>query len=527
MKKADESESKQSPNTRQRRLFKKVKVVVSMDDVVMQRALRDKALQVEPDTKLKEEDPFRILLYDANELSRKRAAKLITKEIESQVRGARRSSLEGLKGVERPVLFNLSLKDLKGKLTDCFSLRDKLEKIDDIRLEIYGSTKLPPLPSNSVRFAGKLDLFEEIMKTSKSSDKLRRAESTDPTDLFNHNARQRTIKFNTRLSPSEFVSFTLADSVKELKKLANKLAESDLQEVFASIMDKVQTLNAPAVLLNSASLRLPDCGVSKLEGLYLTSRFNCMATLKEVNLSGNSIGDVVGYSLVKVLARYADELEQLNLARTKVAARTAEALGELLAKPKLRGLNLAHNLIDDRSLEGLLEPLIASVSLENFSLSNNPLSQTGSLLIARLVRGNKSLKSLTLNALPLSGQPIHDISRSLIVNPVLKSISLDKCELSDADVKQLCFSLAVNRTLSLLSLADNSLTKAALKTLSLMLARNSSLLHIGLSANTLIRLEHFEQWSVPKSRELVLAKQEDLCSVKELKGLTRYINARD
>lgn len=533
--KLKEMASARASPTQKKSFFKVVKLYVTMDEAMDQGAKRTRDSLIEPETKLKEEDPLRILLYDLNVHNRKRAARIITRKIEVEIRGLRNGvkdeSIEDFEASDddsvedREVLPQLSMKEMKEKLAGCNSLREKLNKIDHLRSEYFDMLTRSNIRKVSTSEENLRDLGrsaeESLLKHNKSTERFKRIESRtsiDLQELFNNTNKQRAIRFNTRLAPHEFVGSLLVHGVKGLKEIVNKLVEGDLTQFFSNVTAKIQAnkerSDNPGVNLNFTLMNVPNCELNKVEGLYMCTRFAHFGILRNINLTGNPIGDIVGHCMVKVLARYADNLESLNLTNTKAGQRTAEALVDLLIKPevKLRVLGLSLNKIDDRGIEVLVEPLIFNTSLEILCLSRNPLSKLGALLLARIVRGNKSIKSLRLNGLDLSGRPIHDISRALIINKSLKDLSLNNSGLQDSDIKELCFSLSVNRSLSLLSLVSNSLTKEALKILSQLMTRNSTLLHIGLSGNIEIRIEHLDQLklSLPKTRDLEIVKQEDL-----------------
>lgn len=538
-----------SPSKNKAGLVKVIKLFLTMDEAMIQGASRERDMIVEPETKLKEEDPLRILLYDTNTHNRKRAAKIIARHIENEVRGKRlaaddESSVELDSSEDEPeevksIIPSLSLKEFKDRLQGCNSLKDKLDKIDSLTGEHYSSlrqTKVNTTEDGS-KEVGRTTTFDESssqLRQNKSTERMRRLDSRlsiDPSELFYHSVKQRTIKFNTKMIPSEYVGSL---SVKGLKEILARLAKSDLQQIFFDIVTKSQTFklrNERAnVLLNFTNMSLPESDINKIECLYITTRFAHFSILKELNLAGNTkIGDIVGYALVKVLVRYTEELEILNLAQTKLGLKTSEAVAELLAKPrsKLKNLNLERNMIDERGFLALIEALSFNSTVEILNLSYNPIAAAGALLINRMIRSNKSIKCLRLNGLPLTGQPIHGISRSMIVNTVIKSVFFNDDGLTDADVKEICFSLTVNRSLNLISLADNYITKEGLKPLAQLMARNISLYHIGLSGNTEIKIEHLDAFkeSLPSNRDLEILKQEDLLTLQLLisKGLARYL----
>jgi hypothetical protein len=530
--------------------LKVVKLYLTMEEAMAQGANRETDLIVEPETKLKEEDPLRILLYDTNIHNRKRAARIIAKQIESEVKGKRtvvddESSVELDSSFDEPeesksIIPSMSLKEFKERLEGCSSLKEKLDRIDILSSGYYTSLRRSATNRGQVNEEGTKDAvrttFDESssqLKQNKSTERMRRMESRasiDPSELFYHSIRQRPVKFNTRLSPFEMVS---ALSVKGIKELIARLVESDMQQLFLEVVSKTQFYkqrnDKAVVVLSFVSMSLPDCSVNKLEGLYLATRFAHFAVLREVNLAGNSkIGDVIGHCLVKVLAKYADQLELLNLSHTRAGLKTCEALAELLQRPgtRLKSLNMERNQIDDSGLEKIVDHLSSS-SLEILVLSSNPISQTGCMHLSKLVRLNKHIKCLKLSGLPLSGPPMHDISRSFIVNTTLKSCCFNRAGLTDADMREICFSLTVNQSLNLISLTDNSFSKEALKLLAQLMVRNTSLLHIGLSGNTEIKIEHLDSFkeTLPETRDLEILKQEDLATLQGLmaKGLTRYL----
>mmetsp|Transcript_12319 Transcript_12319/g.23383 ORF Transcript_12319/g.23383 Transcript_12319/m.23383 type:complete len:569 (+) Transcript_12319:284-1990(+) len=531
--------------------MKTVKLILTMDEVMTQGVNRERDMIVEPETKLKEEDPLRMLLYDTNSHNRKRAARIITRHIEIEVRGKQNAtedetSVDLDSSEEEPeeaksIIPSMSIKEFKERLDGCANLRDKLDRIDVFTGEYMTSLRRSQTQKSISTEDGskevvRMTTFDESssqLKQNKSTERMRRLDSRvsiDPSELFYHTVKARTIKFNTRLSPYEFVN-TL--TVKGLKELLGRLVESDTQQMFFNIVTKSQTFklrnDKSYVLLNFTNLCMPESDIGKMEGLYIATRFVHFNMLKEVNLSGNQkLGDIVCHSIVKVLAKYADELEYLNIAQTKSGIKTCEALNDILSKhkSKLKMLNLERNLIDERGFMTIIDALSLNTCIETLNLSFNPLTHSGALLLSRMIRSNKGIRSMKLNGLPLTGQPMHGLSRSLIVNTCIKAITFNNSGLTDADVKEICFSLTVNRSLHLLSITDNLLTKESFKSLHQLMQRNTTLYHIGISGNIELKIEHLENFkdNLP-NRETEILKQEDLSTLPFLvsKGLTRYL----
>ncbi|KAL1261167.1 hypothetical protein QQF64_008994 [Cirrhinus molitorella] len=213
------------------------------------------------------------------------------------------------------------------------------------------------------------------------------------------------------------------------------------------------------------TLRLNDCGIT-FEGCgalasALTSK---LSHLRELDLSGNKLGDVGVMLLSAGVGNNLLKLETLKLIDCGVTHEGCHALGLALASntSHLKELDLSQNSLNDVEImllsAGLENP---SCKLEKLKLLNCGLTEQGCTALASALRSNPShLRELDLSENSLSY--LHTMLLSAVMeNPCwkLETLKLMNCSLTDDGCSALISALRSNPShLRELDLSKNNLS---------------------------------------------------------------------
>ncbi|XP_073674461.1 uncharacterized protein [Garra rufa] len=210
---------------------------------------------------------------------------------------------------------------------------------------------------------------------------------------------------------------------------------------------------------------LNDCGIT-FEGCgslasALTSK---LSHLRELNLSGNELGDVGVMLLSAGLSNNMSKLETLKLIGCSVTYEGCGTLASALASnpSHLRELDLSQNSLDDVEMmllsAGLENP---SCKVEKLKLLNCGLTEEGCTALASALRSNPShLRELDLSENSLSY--LHTMLLSAVMeNPCwkLETLKLVNCSFTDESCSALISALRSNPShLRELDLSKNNLS---------------------------------------------------------------------
>jgi len=132
--------------------------------------------------------------------------------------------------------------------------------------------------------------------------------------------------------------------------------------------------------------------------------------------------------------------------------------------------------------------LLRTSKLTALSLSDNSITDSGAILLARAVRKNKTsvLEYLSLRDNPVSRHSMAELAAMLASNRTLQEVSLQDNDIGDAGAALLVEVLAApEAALQSLNLTKTGLTDATAARIGAMLRTNTQLLKLYLPGNTI------------------------------------------
>ncbi|XP_048051941.1 NACHT, LRR and PYD domains-containing protein 12-like isoform X4 [Megalobrama amblycephala] len=230
--------------------------------------------------------------------------------------------------------------------------------------------------------------------------------------------------------------------------------------------------------LLSDGLKDPQCKLEKLtlfecniidEGVAaLTSALRSNSHLRELVLTGNKIGDEGLMLLSDGLKDPHCKLEKLRLDNCNITAEGCAALTSALrSNSHLRELDLYENKIGDKGLkllsDGLKDP---HCKLEKLMLWYCDITAESCAALASALRSNSHLRELDLTENKIGGQGLMLLSDGL-KDPhcKLEILTLDNCDITAVGCAALASALRSNKHLTELHLFGNNLGYASVKSL--------------------------------------------------------------
>ncbi|XP_074852110.1 NACHT, LRR and PYD domains-containing protein 12-like [Carettochelys insculpta] len=262
-------------------------------------------------------------------------------------------------------------------------------------------------------------------------------------------------------------------------------------------------------------LRLGYCHIMAYDCKYLASVLSTSQNLKELDLSGNELGDSGVQMLCKGLKHPDCKLQKLGLSCcTLTAACCGDLSAVLCTNQTLRELDITANKLGDSGIHQLCEGLkhatcklgilrlgycgvtasvckyLASVlstnqTLEELHLTGNQQINSGlQLLCEGLKHPDCKLKKLVLSCCKFTAVYCGDLSSVLSTNQTLRELNLKRCELGDSGVQQLCEGLKHKTCkLKILRLGYCGVTASDCKYLASVLSTNQTLEELDLAGN--------------------------------------------
>lgn len=499
------------------------------------------------------EDPKVVLLHDMHPINRRRAAKKLCQMIESEVHkfsqyyqpednpallpeeDASDSDSSASESLDFP---HMRLPQLKAKVVTCITLKEKLDKIEELSRKFYSAKTMMSSKKRGVLFQDtnrptEMDqassMESALVKSSKSSEKLRRQDSQhslEPGEFLPEAPLSMLLRTMEGGGFLDRLRKALPD-VSRLERLSEEVKHVEIVQFLRTALDS--SIKSPgkqgkkAIIFNTYRISLPECKLEAVQAYYMLRRYPAYSTLQVVDLPDNQLGDSLCAFLCYTLAQYSESLSYLNLSYTSAAHKTAKALQDLLKVPhsKLNTLRLAGNRLED---DGVCSVVIGMLQAEEsavvaLDLSSTSMEFTGVLALAKLLRINRTLGSLDLGDSKVDAHSLRELCRALIVNTTLSSLSLRKCGLGDKDCRDLNQMMANNRSLVQVSLSENALTASGLFALLPGLLQNKKLLHLGLSGNVALVLEHLEalKQAMMQTKEAEIMKEDDFMKSAEAK----------
>ncbi|XDV53593.1 hypothetical protein PO909_022061 [Leuciscus waleckii] len=250
-------------------------------------------------------------------------------------------------------------------------------------------------------------------------------------------------------------------SLRELDLSGNKITESKLRKISP-------LLEHPQCKLQKLVLR--SCNISDGGCAVLSSALRSNLSLRELDLSGNYFGDSGVKQLSALLKHTQCKLEKLELRacwiRDGVCADLSSALR---SNPSLRELDLSGNNIGDSGVDQL-SALLADpqCKLEKLELRSCNISDGGCAVLSSALRSNLSLRELDLSKNNFGNAGVKQLSTLLKHTQCkLEKLGLRSCNISDGGCADLSSALRSNPShLRELDLSENVITDSGMKQLS-------------------------------------------------------------
>ena len=245
-------------------------------------------------------------------------------------------------------------------------------------------------------------------------------------------------------------------------------------------------------------LFLRGCRVTDREAEMLT-RYNCLPSLKVLDLSGNDItrkgmvsvakiiknstnltdllfaGNPIGDDGIKLLSlSNLKHLVQLNVRRTKMTKVSAYDLGEYIHS--LQSLEISDNDIKDNGLIGILENLHSTLVWLNVSDCN--LTCNGAVIIGKMLRRNQTLKHLGISKNSIGDDGMSAVSDGLHVNTTLIQLVAQNCEFYTKGAESVAKMLRVNKTLKYLDISSNRFDENGMTAVTRSIQTNTTLVQL-------------------------------------------------
>ncbi|XP_051735687.1 NACHT, LRR and PYD domains-containing protein 12-like isoform X4 [Ctenopharyngodon idella] len=287
--------------------------------------------------------------------------------------------------------------------------------------------------------------------------------------LQDPNCQLKTLRF---LSPAadeacQYVSGIVGKNpllLRELNLSEHELGDTGVNQIAALLQDKHCRLN---------TLTLNRCSITEEQCVILTSALKSNPShLRELNLSGNNLGDSGVKNLSDLLMNPQFKLEKLHLNRCSITEEQCVILTSALkSNPShLRELDLSENNLGNTGVKHLCDVLKDShCKLERLSLSLCYMTDEGCSALTSALKSNPShLRELNLSWNNLGDSGVKNLS-DLLMNPQFKleKLDLSYCSITEKQCVILTSALKSNPShLRELNLSGNKLGNTGVKNLS-------------------------------------------------------------
>ncbi|XP_051771372.1 NACHT, LRR and PYD domains-containing protein 12-like isoform X28 [Ctenopharyngodon idella] len=293
--------------------------------------------------------------------------------------------------------------------------------------------------------------------------------------LQDPNCQLKTLRF---LSPAadeacQYVSGIVGKNLlllRELNLSEHELGDTRVNQIAALLQDKHCRLN---------TLTLSYCSITEKQCVILTSALKSNPShLREMNLSGNNLGDSGVKNLSDLLMNPQFKLEKLHLSSCYMTDEGCSALTSALkSNPShLRELNLRENKLGDSGVKNLSDLLMnPQFKLEKLELSSSPMllnlyecsiTEKQCVILTSALKSNPShLRELNLSWNNLGDSGVKNLS-DLLMNPQFKleKLHLSYCSITEKQCVILTSALKSNPShLRELNLSGNKLGNTGVK----------------------------------------------------------------
>ncbi|XP_058616961.1 NACHT, LRR and PYD domains-containing protein 12-like isoform X2 [Onychostoma macrolepis] len=251
--------------------------------------------------------------------------------------------------------------------------------------------------------------------------------------LQDPNCQLKTLRF---LGPAadeacQYVTGIVGENLlllRELNLSERELGDTRVNQITALLQDKHCQLN---------KLILCNCSITEKQCLILTSALKSNPShLRELYLSWNELGDSGVKHLSDLLMNPQCKLEKLNLCDCSITEKQCLILTSALkSNPShLRELDLSGNQLGDSGFENLSDVLMnPQFKLEKLELFNCKITEKQCLILTSALKSNPShLRELDLNQNELGDSGVKNLS-DLLMNPQckLEKLNLWRCSITE------------------------------------------------------------------------------------------------
>ena len=248
----------------------------------------------------------------------------------------------------------------------------------------------------------------------------------------------------------------------------------------------------PAVLIGSRRC--------KIELLVEQLKLLMMLNLSDCNITNQ------GAEMIATVLLETASLEKLDLSNTMLNTAKADKINKSLKSiSSLKTFNISNNDIDDDATDSIAAVIYNNCLIEKLNLSNNKLSYTGVLNIANVLKNTKNLEVLDIsNNLITFEDNIVDLAVTLSGCSVLQEMNISQNLLSLTNVLTIARVFRYHPTLKMLDMSDNtiSFSSACEFTVDIILSVNQTLINLNVCGRN-IRPRYTEEYlSFPSSENI-------------------------
>ncbi|XP_048019521.1 protein NLRC5-like isoform X2 [Megalobrama amblycephala] len=252
--------------------------------------------------------------------------------------------------------------------------------------------------------------------------------------------------------------------LRELNLSEHELGDTRVNQIAALLQDKHCRLN---------TLTLSVCSITEKQCVILTSALKSnLSHLRELNLSGNELGNTGVKHLYDILKDSHCKLERMRLSDCSMTEEGCSALMSALKSNSshLRELDLSVNKLGDSGVKNFSDLLMnPQFKLEKLELSGCSITEKQCVILTSALKSNPShLRELNLSENKLGDSGVKNLS-DLLMNPQFKleKLDLSVCSITEKQCVILTSALKSNPShLRELNLSWNELGDSGVKNLS-------------------------------------------------------------
>ena len=245
----------------------------------------------------------------------------------------------------------------------------------------------------------------------------------------------------------------------------------------AQIIAEALTENTHVLTLRLGN-KIGNLGAEAIANMLKTN-----STIKVIDLKHNSSLSLGGISAVANVLTYNTALTKLNLSGTNLKRQACESLGRMLkVNTTLKTLDISHNNFDTKGIRALLDSgLQYNRGLRKLSISNNGISLTGAIVLAKFMETNNTIEELDVSSNNFNSEGIIAFMRMLLINKTLTNVNFNNISTFNNDaVKSMSRMFESNTTLNTLTMIN---TYSYLENYWLLNTNWTTQLEVGLESN--------------------------------------------